>query len=66
MFELWAVTSRWLMGLRLCRWREDTRFKGADTMIECPAELMSAVREWSTVDAFLAMERKGDKRFNFF
>lgn len=54
------------MGLRLCLWREETRFKGADTNggTEDPPKLFSDVRVWSKVDVLRAIEEKV-KRLEF-
>jgi hypothetical protein len=61
-----------LTGLRLCLWREETRFKGADTNggTEDPAKLFSDIRAWS-IDVLRAIEEKKKKKvkrlgFNLF
>lgn len=48
------------MGLRLCLWREETRFKGADTNggTDDPPKVFSDARVWSKVDVLRAVEEK--------
>lgn len=55
------------MGFRLCLWREETRFKGADTNggTEDPPKLFSDGRVWSKVDVLRAIEEKKVKRLDF-
>ena len=56
------------MGLRLCLWREETRFKGADTKggTDDPPKAFSDVRVWSIVDVLRAIEEKKKvKRLGF-
>ena len=54
-----------MAGLRLCLWREETRFKGADTNggTDDPPKLFSDARVWSKADVLRAIEgRKKVKR----
>lgn len=56
------------MGLRLCLWREETRFNGADTNggTDDPPKVFSDVRVWSKVDVLRAIEEeKKVKRLEF-
>ena len=55
------------MGLRLCLWREETRFRGADTSggTEDPPKLFSDVRVWSKAGVLRAIEAKKVKGLDY-